>query len=292
MKTKIHNMVICLIAVLCLVMLTTLVYADEVKVDGSFMEITVGETKVIVDSTISEGLSSNDFQNIIKENPSSDKIKVVSEDKLSTEDIENSSETPLYIIKNGKFVQILIEPECRNQLSVLETKEILDSTDGSCIHIYEVGESDENEITNIAQNAATRATGYYVRTGDPKKTGKPYARKDVFAGSVAKGETKKISYSGSIEFSVTSAESTYYSKGALSSGLRAKLSCTITRTLDSKNMKSGCNSREFRIKYYAQKYTRTQKKIDAKRGTQIGKTRTATVSEPTKYASYSVDTKK
>lgn len=42
-------------------------------------------------------------------------------------------------------------------------------------------------------------------------------------------------------------------------------------------MKSGCNSREFRIKYYAQKYTRTQKKIDAKRGTQIGKTRTATI---------------
>ncbi len=242
---------------------------------------------VTLDSSLLNQIQPQDIQKITTENPDSNEINVVDEAKLKATDLLQSDQIPLYIYKNGKLIRFTIDHSYANQFTVAETRALIDETDGDAIHIYEVGAT--AEVVPTPHNASTKATGYYVRTGEAKKSGSQYVKKDVFAGSVAKGESKKITYTGSLEFSVTSAESSYYSKSQLKYGLKAKITCSFTRTLNSNNMKSGCNCREFRVKYYAQKYTRTQKKIDAKRGTQIGATRTATVSEPTKYLSYSID---
>lgn len=280
--------------VVLLMSMTMTVFADNQNGSQSLSEQMKNKNQKIsvsIDPTIVEKLDKKDISDIVKEQPDSAKIEIVDESNLKQSDLENSSDNELYVYSNGKMIRFEIEKSCANKLSVQEAKEMMDDDDSYSIHVYDVG-TDEN-LSNMKSTVALQAvTGYYVRTGAAKKSGGQYIRKDVFAGSVAKGETKKITYSGSLSFSVVSASGTYYEKSGLKKGLKAQVSCSISRTLDSKNMKKGCNSREFRIKYYAQKYTRSQQKIDAKRGTPIGKKRTATVSEPTKYASYSKDTKK
>lgn len=250
------------------------------------------KVSVEFDPTIASKVTPNDIDDILQDKSTSSKVKIVADDNLKKDDLEHSTEMDLYVYSEGNLVKFQIEKEYADFLTSNEIRDMLADADCTAIHVYEVGEASSDNEADIAKAVPKRAVGYYVRTGAAKKTGGQYVKKDVFAGSVAKGETKKITYSGSLEFSVSSAAGTYYAKSDLKKGLKAKVSCSISRTLDSKGMKAGCNSREFRVKYYAQKYTRTQQKIDAKKGTPIGKKVTATVSEPTKYASYSKDTKK
>ncbi len=284
---------VCIAVALGMLVLPISVNADSSLGNGTSEKecVNCNSVDVMLDSSISDQIQPQDIQEITMENPTSNEINVVAESNLNEMDLRDSNQTPLYIYRNGELIRFIIESSCVNQLTVAEVRSLIEENEGGAIHVYEVGESTETDVIATPESASTTATGYYVRTGEAKKSGSEYVKKDAFAGSVAKGESKKITYSGSLEFSVTSTASSYYSKSELKSGLKAKISCSFTRTLNSNNMKSGCNCREFRVKYYAQKYTRTQKKIDAKKGTQIGATRTATVSAPTKYLSYSVDKK-
>lgn len=91
----------------------------------------------------------------------------------------------------GNLVNFQIEKEYADFLTSNEIRDMLTEADCTAIHVYEVGEASSDSEADIANSVPKRAVGYYVRTGAAKKTGGQYVKKDVFAGSVAKGETKK-----------------------------------------------------------------------------------------------------
>lgn len=108
--------------------------------------------------------------------------------------------------------------------------------------------------------------------------------KDDFIISVAKGETSQLS----VEYNVTvdqKISGSYYTLSAeLKSSVTAKF--LISKIWTGPSEGSGYNSREFRVKYYGNKYNYVQQRLldGYVSGTKEGK-----VTKPTKYLSYSID---
>lgn len=165
----------------------------------------------------------------------------------------------------------------------------LDSDDNAVLGMNPEIETGFANLEN--EGISPAALLYYIKTSKATKFGSEYVCKDKFIISVAKGEIVKLGKDFSVSVKTTlSAGSEYFDLAEMKAGLTATVTCKISKTTiyDAKDMAKGKNSREFRVKYYKQKYKRTQKKY-RKLTDKLLDTKTSTIEKPTKYLKYSID---
>lgn len=182
--------------ILCLAVASMLVLPISVSADslsGNVLTerecVNYSSVDVMLDSSLLNQIQPQDIQKITTENPDSSEINVVDETELKATDLLESDQIPLYIYKNGKLIRFTIEHSYANQVTVAETRALIDETDGDAIHIYGVGET--AEVVPTPYNASTKATGYYVRTGEAKKSGGQYVKKMFLPEALRRANLKK-----------------------------------------------------------------------------------------------------
>jgi len=118
------------------------------------------------------------------------------------------------------------------------------------------------------------------------KVGTEWAAQSYFVISVAKGQTTTLTSAFSQELTAGISGS-YYSVTAELKG-SVKASYSITHQFTGPPESSYYNSREYRVRFYAQTYNFNQHHYMS--GMYIG-TKTGTVKKPTRWASYSIDSR-
>lgn len=118
------------------------------------------------------------------------------------------------------------------------------------------------------------------------KVGSEWAAQSYFVISVAKGQTTTLS----TEFSKTLTAGISGSPYSITAELEASVtaSYTVSHEFSGPPESSTYNSREYRVRFYAQTYNFSQDHYMS--GMYMG-TRTGTVDKPTRWAAYSIDSK-
>lgn len=116
------------------------------------------------------------------------------------------------------------------------------------------------------------------------KVGSEWKAQSYFVISVAKGQTTTLSK----EFSQTLTAAVSGSPYSITAELQASVtaSYSVTHEFSGPPESSRYNSREYRVRFYAQTYNYSQDHYMS--GMYIG-TRTGTVDKPTRWAAYSID---
>lgn len=118
------------------------------------------------------------------------------------------------------------------------------------------------------------------------KVGDEWAAQSYFVISVAKGQTTTLSTAFSQTLTAGISGSPYSITAELKASVTA--SYTVTHQFSGPPESSQYNSREYRVRFYAQTYNFSQDHYMS--GVYIG-TRTGTVDKPTRWAAYSIDSK-
>lgn len=188
-------------------------------------------------------------------------------------------------VNENTTVYATIPAQYVSEISETELKEIAiadNLANGERIIIEEIGvvEQDNESVETVQPCLDWTVT---IET-EKELISKNHVMKDDFIISVAKGETATLTktYNGSVSQSISGS---YYS---LDAELKGTVSCTysMTKVWNGPSESSSYNSREFRVKYLGDKYSYTQKRcLDG----YVSGTKSGTVTIPTKYASYSID---
>lgn len=182
---------------------------------------------------------------------------------------------------DGGTATISIPAEYDGQLTDTELQDFADGCkDGDFITIYEIHDVSTSEET---VSEAPYAVPIYRHLTTKTKVDAEFAKDDKFVISVARGETVSLSTKFSAKL-VTSVSGTYY----VDLGFTDEVVCTIDRTKTFTGPDAPYNSREYRVKFYAQKYNWTQERYLMPQNQLIG-TKSGTAEEAVRYASYSID---
>ena len=301
---------------------------NEVVVEDADVEEVMHESnrkgedvEILIEPTILDEISGEDIAEIINEGlcDTESQVEIVSEDTIAKNGIDSLQGDTAYIYTSDESLIGVTLPEDIDEEDsgvVLELINDSDVRDGDIVNIYNIEEAIENEddvdcneeheITvdsalidemdsiDSSKNNDISPEGvvYKITTGKAKKSGSEYVAKTQFVTSVAKGQKKELGYefSGSAKTSIEAGAC--YNVASMKAGLEATVSVKIKAktTYSASGMAAGKNSREFRVKYFKQKYTRSQTKKNKVTGKKIG-TKTATIAKPTRYAEYSIDKK-
>lgn len=189
-------------------------------------------------------------------------------------------------------VEVRIPQQYANALSYDELQEIVSDENiknGDVVSIEKVVTfSDHNQESSVSPNfVIIPPMQLYNYTTTKSKTGGEYVKKNIFVTSVSKGQTKTIEHKISATLK-TSISGTYYVDLGLDASITAEVKKGETRTGPPED--SAFNSREYRIKFFAQNYKWTQNKYLMATGEFVSKA-SGTASVPTKYAEYCIDSK-
>lgn len=289
---------------------------SEVTTDFSRENVNGCKVDISIDKEIVEDIKGHDIEDILEEGLGTvnDEIEIVSQDTLTEEKLDDINDSFYIYTNNNELVGITVPDQIKEKDIdiVLDLAENV-GKNGDIINIKEIvdieqPEEQENNWANdkrdiIVNNmdsldtecpedtsVSTEALTYYIENGPKKKSGNEYKAKDIFVLSVAKGQSitlKKsitnsinISMEGGVAFDATTAKA----------GMKTSIKSIYSKsaTYDSKDMAKGKNSREFRTRFYKQKYKRTQYKKRKLTHKTIDTTQ-VTYGVPTKYANYSVD---
>lgn len=196
-------------------------------------------------------------------------------------EISDQNDVEIRLDKNTN-ITITIPKEYESMLSEQDLLDIaLDEglEDGQHINIHQVETVNQTEITPrwVVINS-------YPTTLTP--VGSEWTAQNYFLISVAKGQTTTLeeNYSKTLGTEIIGS---YYS---LTGELNARVTASYTTTYEFKGPpeSSYYNSREYRVRFYAQTYNFTQHHYMS--GMYIG-TKTGTIKKPTRWLSYSIDHK-
>ena len=264
-----------------------------------------GVADVTIDDSVVNTVGIKDVESLLKTADllGKDKIHLVTESRLSDQDIKESAKKALFVKnENGDIYGLEVNEAVCNQVGIDEVLGFADEAgEGTIVRITGCVSVDDSKIDlssfdrcyknkrASAETVAAGAVGYTIRNGKASKSGDEHkVGNKVLITSVAKGATKKLTTAVKCSFSTTWSGG-YDSSAA--SGL--KLTLTQTSELFFSGIKPAItgknNCRVFYFQKYAQNYKRTQQKIDAKTNEVIG-TKVATIVKPTKIVEGSYDT--
>lgn len=208
---------------------------------------------------------------------------------FAKDQIDNTAIRQQVITSDG-IVEVRIPQQYANALSYDELQEIVSDENiknGDVISIEKVVTFSDQESAVSPNFVIIPPIQLYRYTTNKSKTGGEYVKKNVFVASVSKGQTKTIEQKITATLKTT-ISGTYYVDLGLDASITVEVKKGETRTGPPEN--SEYNSREYRIKFFAQNYKWTQNKYYMATGEFVSQT-SGTASVPTKYAEYCIDSK-
>lgn len=302
------------------------VFVEDSEVQTEMIENNIAgdSVSISIDEEIVEEISGDDVEQILTNGlgTTETEIEIVSQNTLEEEGIESMDSEGFYVFnENDELVGVTVSDDVSDEDTDVVTDIISDvPTEGDIINIdsvvdFEQPDEPDNppevvEMMNETENSyngfvdmfdeeqlyeeegdvSAEAVTYYIQNGKKSKSGSEYKDKDRFITSVAKGETVELSSTYSSSISCTLEAGACYDVAQAKAGMTSKITCTVAKKtkFSSANMQKGKNSREFRVRFYKQNYTRIQyKKMRATHYT-LG-TKKATFAVPTRYARYNID---
>lgn len=302
------------IGLICLIMSliigsSTIVFADsnegvfedcDIKTDFHAKNVNGENVTIAIDEDIVKNISSDDVENILTDGYGQDhnNIQVVEKSNLTDNDIKCLGDGALYIYAENSLVGFQINPEIANDIDSEEIIDIFDESENEAlISVNNIIASDnvsnaviQSSEENLERNS--RGLTYYIKNLKAQKSGNQYVSSDHFIISVAKGHSITLSKSKSwtSKFSVDGGY--HFVKADLQRNLTGSLTAAygVKHKWEGPGKNSKYNSREFRVKFVRQKWTRIQEKRRRVTDTLLD-TRTAKLSAPVKYIEYSKDLK-
>lgn len=267
---------------------------DVEKILTNGLGRTESEIEIVSQDTLeNNGMEAMDSDAFYVVNENDDLVGVTVSDEVSDEDTDVVADIISDAPMDGDIVNIddVVNIEQPNEPdNPPEVVEMMNETEDSCNDYDEL--FDDEQLEDCEGDVSAEGITYYIENGKKSKSGSEYQAKDKFITSVAKGETVELSSEFKASVSCTLEAGACYDVAQAKAGMTGSITCTIAKKtkFSSANMQKGKNSREFRVRFYKQKYTRKQYKKQRITHKTLG-TKTATFAVPTRYARYSIDKK-
>ncbi len=147
--TTVYKNALRIVFLACMVLLSTstLSFSD---VDNDFSqplkssmryEIDGKSVSVTIDETLLNQLDPQSIYNLAKEY-TNESIRIVSEDNLSREDLEDSSDVVLFVYAKKKLVRFQVDSGYARKMTLEEARSMIEesaNSDSNNVHVYEVG---------------------------------------------------------------------------------------------------------------------------------------------------------
>ncbi len=300
---------------------------SEVKSEMEVNNVTGEPVSISIDKEIVDEISGDDIEVILTKGlgTTENEIEIVSQDTLKKNGIDTMNPDGFYVFnENEELVGVTVSDEISKEDTSVIADIISDTPkDGDIVNIedvvaFEQPDEPDNppevvEMINETENShnschepfnedllendgegdvSAEGLTYYIENGKKTESGSEYNSKDKFITSVAKGETVYLSSEFKASVSCTLEAGGCFDVAQAKAGMTSSVTCTIAKKtkFSSENMKKGKNSREFRVRFYKQKYTRKQYKKRRVTHKLLG-TKEAIFAVPTRYARYSIDKK-
>ncbi|MCB6900223.1 hypothetical protein LI036_08835 [bacterium 210917-DFI.7.65] len=204
---------------------------------------------------------------------------------------ESGMITKEIVADNGSRVVVNVPAEYRDFMTdarIQEFGSIPDLQEGDVINIENIGGVSPISDAALDENITpwNKVPIYRHVTTKTKDKGE-YIKKDEFITSVARGQTITIGKTFTLSLSTTISGS-YYDKAEL--GFKNAVSLTIqkTETYTGPAADEGGNSKEYRVRFYAQNWKWKQERYLMPQN-QLEGTKTGTAVEATRFARYSIN---
>lgn len=250
--------------------------------------------KLDISKDVAGKINENDIERILDDKDGNGSVKIISDKEFMAEKVQNITDDE-YVYSNGNLIGIRVNKEDVKSIDNEDIMEIIkDLSDGDVVNIDESGTASEEEVeAPVGDSMQTRGITTYVKNGSAQKYGKEYSPKsgDKFVLSVAKGETvvltKEITKSS--KYKIESGVA--LEVGSITQGLASSMTAKYTKsTKYTGPTTKGTNTREYRVKFYRQKYKRKQTEYRKITNTKL-KEENIIFSIPSKYLKYSIDKK-
>ena len=203
---------------------------------------------------------------------------------------ESGMITKEIVADNGSRVVVKVPAEYRDFMTdarIQEFGSIPDLQEGDVINIENIGGVSPISDAALDENITpwNKVPIYRHVTTKTKDKGE-YIKKDEFIISVAKGKTTTIKQTFTLSLS-TMVSGSYYDKAEL--GFKNAISLTIQKadTYTGPTDGEGGNSKEYRVRFYAQNWKWKQERYLMPQN-QLEGTKTGTAVEATRFAEYSI----
>lgn len=195
----------------------------------------------------------------------------------------------------GEIINVVSKTNDKNSLSQAQIQELIDSNnlrEGETLTIYEVSDGKNSDCQNNSSSEIdifnnenfNFLSGFKYRTSI--NSSKEVALNDYFITSAAKGQTIKLSSTYTRTVTTSIIAGTAFVKGDIGGSITAEYK--ETQSFKGPPENSYFNSREYRVKFYGNKVSFTQYKINSSNNKVVDK-KTGKALVPTRFSIYSID---